>query len=95
MDPAPVSEVRASRLSAFETKRKRPPTGASSLVHYKIMAEGVPAALANILIFRTKFLAIFRIFLNFIDEVMATGIDNGAQQAFRDEDQGANETWHL
>jgi len=27
LDPAPVSEVRASRLSAFGTKRKRPRAG--------------------------------------------------------------------
>lgn len=43
LDPAPVSEVRACRLNAFETKRKRPPTGASSRVRYRIMAEGVSA----------------------------------------------------
>src|SRR5690606_19870612 len=41
LDPAPVSEVRPPRLNAFETKRKRPPTGASSRVRYKIMAEGM------------------------------------------------------
>src|SRR5690606_6586867 len=39
LDPAPVSEVRASRLSAFGTKRKRPRAGASSRVRYRIMAE--------------------------------------------------------
>jgi len=41
MDRAPVSEVRACRLNAFETKRKRPVGGASSRVRYRIMAEGM------------------------------------------------------
>lgn len=39
MDPAPVSEVRAFPLNAFETKRKMPQTGASSRVRYRIMAD--------------------------------------------------------
>lgn len=41
MDPASVSEVQASRLNAFETRRKRPPTGASSLVRDEKLADGL------------------------------------------------------